>query len=233
MATLLVVDDEPGITESLAKIFAREDIAVLTAASGEEALAALQRQPVDVVLTDLRMARLSGLDLLRAVRGEFPDTEVILMTAYATVENAVEAMREGAYDVVTKPFRRPLVVRVVRRALEKRALVTENQRLRSQLAGTVGGELLGNAPSFRAALELADQVAQSEATLLLLGESGTGKELFARRMHARSLRTAQPFVAINCAALPEALIESELFGHARGAFTGAVQAHGVSFSLAH
>jgi two-component system response regulator HydG len=234
MATLLVVDDEPGITESLAKIFAREEVAVVTAASGEDALAVLQKQPIDVVLTDLRMARLSGLDLLRTVRTEYPSVEVILMTAYATVENAVEAMREGAYDVVTKPFRRVLVTRVVRRAMEKRALVVENERLRSVLSSGGGGPtLLGSAPAFRRSLELADQVAQSVATVLLLGESGTGKELFARRIHARSPRAGEALVAINCAALPEALIESELFGHERGSFTGAVQSHAGSFTRAN
>src|SRR5262245_31077454 len=133
MPTVLVVDDEPGIVESLEKIFEREELSVATAPSGEDALAILQKQPIDVVLTDLRMARLSGLDLLRTVRAEYPETEVVLMTAYATVENAVEAMREGAYDVITKPFRKPMVTRSVRRALEKRALVAENTRLKRAL----------------------------------------------------------------------------------------------------
>lgn len=233
MASLLVVDDEPGITESLAKIFAREEVEVFTASSGEAALLELQKHPVDVVLTDLRMARLSGLDLLRTLRNEQPDTEVVLMTAYATVENAVEAMREGAYDFVTKPLRKQLVTRVVKRALEKRALVAENRRLKSALQSTPQDRLLGTSDAFRRVVEMADQVADTDATVLLTGESGTGKELFAQRLHARSRRSQSPLVSVNCAALPESLIESELFGHERGAFTGASQSREGCFARAH
>jgi two-component system, NtrC family, response regulator HydG len=206
---------------------------VRTAPSGEAALLVLQREHVDVVLTDMRMARLSGLDLLRAIRSEYPETEVLLMTAYATVENAVEAMREGAYDVITKPLRKVLVTRCVRRALEKRALVAENRRLKRALDQKEGEDtLLGSAAPFRRAVEMIDQTAPTGATILLFGESGTGKELFARRIHNRSPRAHMPFVAINCAALPEALIESELFGHEKGAFTGANSARQGSFMRA-
>jgi DNA-binding NtrC family response regulator len=233
MATLLIVDDEPGIVESLQKIFEREELDVRTASSGEEALTVLQREPIDVVLTDLRMARLSGLDLLRAIRSEYPETEVLMMTAYATVENAVEAMREGAYDVITKPLRKVLVTRCVRRALEKRALIVENRQLKRALDARQGEEpLLGSAAPFRRTVEMIDQTAPTGATILLIGESGTGKELFARRIHARSPRANMPFVAINCAALPEALIESELFGHEKGAFTGANTSRAGSFTRA-
>jgi two-component system response regulator HydG len=190
MASLLVVDDEPGITESLAKIFAREEVEVFTASSGEAALLELQKHPVDVVLTDLRMARLSGLDLLRTLRNEQPDTEVVLMTAYATVENAVEAMREGAYDFVTKPLRKQLVTRVVKRALEKRALVAENRRLKSALQSTPQDRLLGTSDAFRRVVEMADQVADTDATVLLTGESGTGERTVCATV-ARTV-TAQP-----------------------------------------
>jgi two-component system response regulator HydG len=232
--TILIVDDEPGIVESLQKIFEREELTVLTAPRGEDALTVLQSQAVDVVLTDLRMGRLSGIDLLRTIRAEYPETEVLLMTAYATVENAVEAMREGAYDVITKPFRKVMVTRSVRRALEKGALVAENRRLKRQLDGVDKDKsLLGNAPAFRRAVEIVDQVAGSGATVLLIGESGTGKELFARRVHQRSNRVQLPFVAINCAALPESLIESELFGHEKGAFTGAGATREGSFQRAN
>jgi len=234
MPTLLVVDDEPGIVQSLEKIFSGEGIHVISARSGEEALGSLQQQPVDVVLTDLRMARLSGLDLLRTIRNEFPEVEVILMTAYATVESAVEAMREGAYDFVTKPFRKIVISKVVKRALETRALIAENQRLKNELlAHQEGTSILGMAPNFRRALEVIDQVAPTDATVLLLGESGTGKELFARRLHERSLRHKLQFVAVNCAALPDALIESELFGYEKGAFTGAQQTRIGSFARAN
>ncbi|MCC6811645.1 MAG: sigma-54-dependent Fis family transcriptional regulator [Deltaproteobacteria bacterium] len=233
MPTILIVDDEPGIVESLQKIFEREELKVLTAPRGEDAMTVLQQQPIDVVLTDLRMGRLSGLDLLRTIRAEYPETEVLLMTAYATVENAVEAMREGAYDVITKPFRKVMVTRSVRRALEKGALVAENRRLKRALdVADKDQSLLGSAPEFRRAVEIVDQVAGSGATVLLIGESGTGKELFARRVHRRSNRAQLPFVAINCAALPEALIESELFGHEKGAFTGAANARDGSFKRA-
>lgn len=232
-ASLLVVDDEPGITESLAKIFVREELEVFTANSGEAALLELQKHPVDVVLTDLRMARLSGLDLLRTLRLEHPDTEVVLMTAFATVENAVEAMREGAYDFVTKPLRKQLVTSVVKRALEKHALVAENKRLRSVLGRANDETLLGASAAFRRVIEMADQVADTDATVLLLGESGTGKELLAQRVHGRSRRASLPLVSVNCAALPESLFESELFGHEKGAFTGAQQSRDGCFARAH
>jgi two-component system response regulator HydG len=220
-----VVDDEKPNLESLGKIFAREGWRVALAESGAAALEVLRRERVSAVVTDLMMPGMSGEELLRAVKTLAPETEVVLMTAYGTVETAVAAMKEGAYDFITKPVKRHLIVKSVRQALEKASLVAENRRLRAQLAelsqGAPGG-LLGTAPAFRAVLETLRQAAPTSATVLLTGESGTGKELAARLVHDLSPRAGRPFVPIHCAAIPESLLESELFGHERGAFTGAV-----------
>ncbi len=219
---ILIVDDERSNLDSLRKIFEREGWRVLTAASGPEALELLRREPVSVVVTDLMMPGMSGEALLRAARTVAPDVEVVLVTAYGTVEAAVSAMKEGAYDFITKPVKRHAVVKSVRRALEKASLLAENRALKAQLAGlTQGNALLGDSPRFRAALEVLLQAAPTSATVLLQGESGTGKELAARLLHDRSPRAGGPFVPINCAAIPESILESELFGYEKGAFTGA------------
>ncbi len=226
---VLVVDDEPGIVDSLQKVFEREGLRVLTARGGGEALEILRREPVSVLLTDLLMPGLSGMDLLKASRSVSPETETILMTAYGTVENAVEAMKQGAYDFVTKPIKRAHVVRAVLKALEKRTLVQENRSLRAQLAAQRKKRLIGQSLTWRRTMETVSQAAPSVATVLLLGESGTGKELLARAIHESSPRAAGPFVPVNCAALPESILEAELFGYERGAFTGAVQRHDGRF----
>lgn len=217
---VLVVDDEPSNLESLERIFTRENLRVLLAPNGQAALDVLRREHVGVVLTDLSMPGMSGVDLLRGVKAIAPDTEVVLMTAYGTVETAVEAMKEGAYDFITKPFKRHAVVTSVRKALERQALVVENQVLKARLEGL--GNIVGTSPAFRATMDIVRQAAPSEATVLLLGESGTGKELVARLIHSLSPRARGEFVAINCAAIPESILESELFGHEKGAFTNAV-----------
>ncbi len=220
--TLLLVDDEPPNLDSLERIFSREGFRVLLAASGQAALDQLRREPVDVVLTDLMMPGMSGQELLRAVRAVAPEVEVVLMTAYGTVEAAVEVMKDGAYDFLTKPLKRHSVLKSVRQAAEKRRLLQENRQLKSKLAGLSGqGAIVGTSPALRAVLDVARQAASSVATVLLLGESGTGKELFARALHDLSGRASGPFVPINCAAIPESILESELFGYERGAFTGA------------
>jgi two-component system response regulator HydG len=220
---VLIVDDEKPNLESLAKIFEREGWRVALAASGAAALEALRRERVAVVVTDLMMPGMSGEDLLRAVKALAPETEVVLMTAYGTVETAVAAMKEGAYDFITKPVKRHAIVKSVRRALEKASLVAENRALRARLAALApgAGGLLGDAPAFRAVIETLRAAGPTHATVLLTGESGTGKELAARLVHDLSARAAGPFVPINCAAIPEGLLESELFGHEKGAFTGA------------
>jgi len=220
--TILVVDDEQANLDSLDRIFAREGYRILLARSGQAAVETLRGEPVDVVLTDLMMPSMSGQDLLRAVRAVAPDAEVVLMTAYGTVEAAVAAMKDGAYDFLTKPLKRHAVLKSVQQAIDKRRLVLENKELRARLAG-VEQPIVGQSPSLRATLDIIRQAAPSSATVLLLGESGTGKELFARALHDHSPRAQGPFVPINCAAIPETILESELFGYERGAFTGAVQ----------
>jgi two-component system response regulator HydG len=229
VATVLVVDDEPGIVDSLQKILERESLRVLTAGSGGEALELIRRDAVSVLVTDLMMPGMSGIDLLRASRSLSPETETVLMTAYGTVENAVEAMKQGAYDFVTKPIRRAHLLRVVGKALEKRSLVQENRSLRAQLAAEKRRSLIGQSLPWRRTMDTVMQAAPSPTTVLLLGESGTGKELLARAIHDASPRATGPFVPVNCAALPETMLEAELFGYEKGAFTGAVQRHDGRF----
>ncbi|MCB9538420.1 MAG: sigma-54-dependent Fis family transcriptional regulator [Myxococcales bacterium] len=235
--TVLVVDDDASNLASLVTIFERLGLRALPATSGREALDTLRGTPIDVVLTDLMMPGMSGVDLLKNVKAIAPDTEVIVMTAYGTIERAVEAMREGAYDFVTKPFRRAQIERVVTRAVEKQNLLAENKALRAQLADARGarattGGIIGNAPALRKVLETARQAAPSTATVLLMGESGTGKELFARAIHQLSPRAEASFVAVNCGALPDSIIEAELFGAERGAYTGANTTRDGRFSRA-
>jgi len=222
--TVLVVDDDPGHLESVLRILEREGLRVLSAPSGEKALEILRNEEVRVVVTDLMMPGMSGVALLRAAKAIAPHVEVVLMTAYGTVETAVEAMKEGADDFLTKPLRRHQLVRTVKKALEKYRLLEENRRLREKVAqlSKVGG-LVGSSPAFRSAMETVRMAAASNATILLLGESGTGKELVARAIHELSPRASGPFVPIDCAAIPESLLESELFGHEAGAFTGATR----------
>jgi two-component system response regulator HydG len=227
--TVLVVDDEPGIVDSLQKILERESLRVLTAGSGGEALDIVRREPVSVLVTDLMMPGMSGIDLLKASRSVSPETETVLMTAYGTVENAVEAMKQGAYDFVTKPIKRAHLLRVLGKALEKRSLVQENRSLRAQLAAEKRRSLIGQSLPWRRTMDIVMQAAPSQATVLLLGESGTGKELLARAIHEASARATGPFVPVNCAALPETILEAELFGYEKGAFTGAVQRHDGRF----
>ncbi|MCA9546003.1 MAG: sigma-54-dependent Fis family transcriptional regulator, partial [Myxococcales bacterium] len=234
--TLLIVDDDAANLASLTAIFTRLNLRVVPATSGEEALDRIRETPVDVVLTDLMMPRMSGIDLLKNVKAIAPDTEMVMMTAYGTIERAVEAMREGAYDFVTKPFRRAQIERVVTRAVEKQTLLAENKALKAQLAAHGGRPathgIIGNAPALRRVLETARQAAPSSATVLLMGESGTGKELFARAIHQLSGRADQAFVAVNCGALPDSIIEAELFGAERGAYTGAHATREGRFSRA-
>jgi len=220
-ATLLLVDDEPANLDSLERIFAREGYKTQRAETGAAALALLRDKPADVVLTDLMMPGMSGQELLRAVKAVAPDAEVVLMTAYGTVEAAVAVMKDGAYDFLNKPLKRHAVLKSVAQALEKRRLVLENKQLRARLAG-VSSPIVGQSPALRSTLDIIRQAAPSSATVLLLGESGTGKELFARALHEHSTRAQAPFVPINCAAIPDTILESELFGYERGAFTGAV-----------
>jgi two-component system response regulator HydG len=231
--TLLIVEDDRAHLQSLEKIFEKEDVQVKTACDGRAALDVLRSTRIHVCLTDLAMPAMSGLDLLRAAKTVSPETEFIVMTAYGTVENAVEAMKEGAWDFVTKPVKRIQIVKAVRRALDQRSLVLENEALRAQLRDERQDRtIIGASLVMRQLLDMVHQVAPSSATVLLLGESGTGKELVARAIHQGSGRAARPFIALNCAALPESLLEAELFGHEKGAFTGAIAQRQGRFELA-
>jgi len=220
--TVLVVDDDQANLDSVCRIFQREGLSTLAAPNGSAALELLRKPDVGVMVTDLMMPGVDGQELLKAARAMRPDVEVVLMTAYATVETAVAAMRDGAYDFITKPLKRHSLVKAVQKAMEKQALVAENRDLKAQLAALGPRSLVGQSPSFRAFLDLLRQAAPSTATVLLMGESGTGKELAARFIHDSSPRARNAFIAVNCAALPESILEAELFGVEKGAFTGAV-----------
>src|SRR5687768_6198739 len=246
MARILVVDDEPSHRDSLRRIFERAGHEVVVADDGERALEVLRStvrapdgtegpQRVDVVLTDLVMPRMDGQALLKAARTVQPDVDVIVMTAYGTVENAVAAMREGAYDFITKPTKRGEILSVIDRVLERQRLLVENRALKAELAQIQGGAdgLLGSSAPMNALRTTLQQVAPSAATVLLLGESGTGKEVCARAIHQLSPRAQAPFVAVNCAALPETILEAELFGAEKGAFTGATERRVGRFERAH
>jgi two-component system response regulator HydG len=233
-ATLLVADDDPGLRESLERTLTREGYRVVLASDGRAALERVQAGGVDLIVTDLRMPGLTGLELLRAAKAIMPDVDVILLTAFGTVEEAVKAMKDGAYDFLTKPFRREQLIKLVDKALERRDLIEQNKALKKQLEDIrAKGQMIGSSPAYRRMLSLVEQVADSSATILIQGESGAGKELVARTIHERSGRRNGPFVAVNCAALPENLLESELFGYEKGAFTGAAGRKDGRFELAN
>jgi two-component system response regulator HydG len=233
-ATLLVADDDPGLRESLERTLTREGYRVVLASDGRAALERVQAGGIDLIVTDLRMPGLTGLELLRAAKAIMPDVDVILLTAFGTVEEAVKAMKDGAYDFLTKPFRREQLIKLIDKALERRDLIEQNRALKKQLEDIrAKGQMIGASPSWRRMLTLVEQVADSSATILIQGESGTGKELVARTIHERSARRNGPFVAVNCAALPETLLESELFGYEKGAFTGAAGRKEGRFDLAN
>ncbi len=223
MASLLVVEDEPNIRQALVERFQARGFAVSTAGSGKEAVAKIVRERPDAVLLDLQLPEGDGFWVLQRLREEEVDATVVVVTAFGTVDRAVRAMKEGAYDFITKPFEPALVEETLRRALERTSL-RRAARARAEEPPIVG---------LASATEVARKAARSEATVLLLGESGTGKEVIARAVHAWSPRAAGPFVAINAAALTETLLESELFGHEKGAYTGAAGRKAGKFELAH
>jgi two-component system response regulator PilR (NtrC family) len=234
MASILVVDDEQSMREFLEILLQKQGHEVLVASDVKGALARAAQTPLDLVLTDLRLGRESGIEILKQVKASSPATEVVMVTAFATTENAIQAMKLGAYDYVLKPFKVDELQLVVEKALEHRALVAENRVLRHRVGDRRAGEeeILGEAPAILEVRQLVDKVAPTRTTVLVTGESGTGKEVVARAIHGRGDRRRQPFVAINCGAIPEGLIESELFGHEKGSFTGAVEAKPGLFEVA-
>lgn len=220
---ILIVEDEELMRELLSRILVRENYSLFKASSGKEALKLFQDNPIDLVLTDLKMEEMDGLELLTHVRAMDPEVDVIMMTAYASVETAVEAMRRGAYDYITKPFINDEIRVVVRRALDQRHLSRENRYLKRELRERYRFDnIVGKSEAMEKVYRMVEKVASISSNLLLTGETGTGKELIARAIHYNSERAERPFVAVNCGALTESLLESELFGHVKGAFTGAI-----------
>lgn len=223
---MLIVEDEPGLREMLGILFRRQGYEVTSVPGVKAALQTLQETTpaFPVVVTDLAMPDGSGLDVLAAAKSRDAATEVILVTAHSSIENAIESMRLGAYDFVAKPFQPGELAALVQKALEKHAIVAENARLRAKVEGT-DMNLSGRSPALREVKSLVKRIAATRTTVLITGESGTGKERVARAIHESSDRKDGPFVVVNCGALPESLMESELFGHEKGAFTGAQTRH--------
>ena len=221
---ILVVDDERSMQEFLEIFLRREGYEVETVGEVASALVQLENGDFDLVISDLNMPGASGLDLLRSAAEISPDTVVIMITAFASADSAIAAMKEGAYDYVTKPFKVDEIRLVIEKALEKKLLARDNRRLRSELRSHARHRgMIGNSAAIQSIFELVAQVADTRTNVLVSGESGTGKELVARAIHEQSERAGHPFVAVNCGAIPENLLESELFGHVKGSFTGAYQ----------
>jgi nitrogen regulation protein NR(I) len=230
VAHVLIVDDEVNIRRVLAAMLKREGYEVTTAADGEQALAVLHKTPVHVVVTDLVMPRIGGMELLRRVGVDFPDVPVIVITAHGSVDSAVAALKAGAFDYITKPFEQDDLKKVIAKAA--RAHDLERQNVHANFADGDRPPLVGESPAMRAIYDIVGRVADSPSTVLITGESGTGKELIAKALHRGSSRRDKPLIKVNCAAIPKDLVESELFGYERGAFTGAVASKPGRFELA-
>ena len=223
MQRILVVDDEADVAYSFQRVLAEEPVEVVGVTSGAEGLKRLKKEPYDLVLLDVRIGTEHGIEIFRQIRKEHPKQLVIVMTAHGTAQTAIEAMKLGAFDYILKPFDVPELLSILRRALQTAASMRELVPTEGKISGEEKSPgLIGASPAMQKIYKLVGQVARSDAAVLLIGESGTGKELVARAIYANSSRAARPYVAINCAAIPDALLESELFGHERGAFTGAL-----------
>lgn len=223
MNRILIIDDEKGMRDFLSIMLKKDGYDVSLAESGEEGLRAIQKDIFDLVITDVKMAGVDGIEVLKYIKDVSPETVVIMITAYAETETAVEAMKLGAYDYITKPFKVDEMRLVIQKALEKGRLRKENILLRREIESRAGFEnFIGKSAPMQKVFALIKQVADTKSTVLITGESGTGKELVAKAIHYNSPRKGGPFVTVNCAAIPETLLESELFGYMKGAFTGAV-----------
>lgn len=232
---IVIVDDEGDFARGLARLLGRRypESEILAVQSGREGLRVLSEKPVQLMITDLRMPEMTGMELLTQALGLQPELSMVVLTAYGTIETAVEALRAGAYDFMTKPIEPDQLFRVAEKGLERSRLLEENNRLRQILVRQdAGGELVGEGAAMRQLKQTIAAVAQSEYTVLVRGESGTGKELVARMVHRLGPRATRPFLAVNCPSIPENLLESELFGHVRGAFTGAERDHKGLFAAA-
>ncbi len=232
--TILVADDEKNIREGLREALALDGYEVATAADGREALDAVTRGDVDLLITDLKMPRLSGEELLKSVASQFPTMPVIILTGHGTIESAVQAMHDGAYDFLTKPVNLDRLSLLVKRALASRELAVQNRAMQEELERRSGfASIIGRSAEMRQVFEMVRQVAPSRSSVLITGESGSGKEMIAEALHYNSPRKDKPFIKLHCAALTESLLESELFGHEKGAFTGAIARKRGRFELAH
>ncbi|MBQ9538724.1 MAG: sigma-54-dependent Fis family transcriptional regulator [Treponema sp.] len=232
--TLLIVDDEKNIREGLAANFEMEDYNVKTASNGADALKLLEKGDIDLVITDLRMSGISGEQLLAKVTAETPGIPVIILTGHGSIDSAVDAMRHGAYDFLTKPLNLDQLGMIVKRALESREMKVQHEQLKQQLADSASlKEMIGKSSAMQKVQEMIRKVAPSRASVLITGESGVGKELVANAVHNLSPRKDKSFIKVHCAALSETLLESELFGHEKGAFTGAEKMQKGRFELAH
>lgn len=234
MEKILVVDDEQSLREVLSIMLKRTGYAVTSVADGEEAIELLNKDIFDLVITDLRMPKIDGMEVLKAAKSASPETVVLIITGFASADSGVEAMKQGAYDYLTKPFQVDEVQLIIRNALEKRRLTTENILLKREMASQSSfSQLVGQSDAMQKVFDVVRKVADSKSNVLICGESGTGKELVARAIHYNSSRNALPFVAVNCSAVPETLLESELFGHMKGSFTGAISNKAGLFEVAN
>lgn len=230
---ILIVDDEEEIRKALAKILEREGYEILQASDGSSALQIIRDQRVNVVLADLRMPGMNGMELLQSIKIMRPEIEVIIITGKGTIEDAVECLKKGAYDFITKPFKRVNIIKSITKALDNQKLFIENKQLKDMLEGLRHyRRIIGTSASMMEVMKTVEQVSQSSATVLIQGESGTGKELVAEAIHYMSPRKNKPLIKVSCAALPETLLEAELFGFEKGAFTGAISRKEGRFELA-